>query len=194
MALQNRSSTWGTTTMLVTRWSRERVEDHPRVPAPDVQHVGPDIERVVQPDGLLEQVRQRQQRHDPMVHRRDDPVERLDRRDDVVVGQHHALRRAGRAAGEDELEDLVGGRPPPGRLARLPVGRERGSSSAGSAAQRVDRRRREVRQAGLARIGRIAARAQDQVPGARRADDHLDRVGDIRRSSGTSTSRACIAP
>ena len=33
--------------------------------------------------------------------------ERLDRRDDVVVTEHDALGRAGRARGEDELEHLV---------------------------------------------------------------------------------------
>ena len=173
----------------------QRVEDDPRVAAPDVQDVGPDVERVVQPDGLLEQVGQRQQRHDPVVHRRDDPVERLDRRDDVVVGQHHALRRAGRAAREDELEDLVGGRRAPGRLARLPVGREQRVVVGGLGAQGLDRRRREVRQAGLARI---RAR-RGPVPRMRcRAPDARTIVstasGDIRRSSGTSTSRACIAP
>ena len=34
----------------------QRVEDDPRVPAPDVEDVSPDVERVVQPDRLLEQV------------------------------------------------------------------------------------------------------------------------------------------
>ena len=68
------------------------IEDDPRVAAPDVQDVGPDRQRVVQPDRLLEEVRQRQQRDDAVLHRRHDPVERLDRGDDVVVGEHHALR------------------------------------------------------------------------------------------------------
>ena len=50
----------------------QRIEDDPRVAAPDVQDVGADIERVEQPDRLLEQVRQRQQRDEPVLHRRDD--------------------------------------------------------------------------------------------------------------------------
>ena len=40
------------------------IEDDPRVPAAHVQDVGADVERVVQPDRLLEQVRERQQRDD----------------------------------------------------------------------------------------------------------------------------------
>ncbi len=133
MALQNRSRTCGTTTMLVTRWSRSASKMTRGLRLRTYRMSAPDIERVVQADGLLEQVAERQERDDPVVHRRDDPVERLDGRDDVVVGQHHALRRAGRAAREDELEDLVGRRGAPGRLAGLPVGREGGSSSPGSA-------------------------------------------------------------
>ncbi len=127
----------------------QRIEDHPRVAAADVEDVGPDIERVVQPDRLLEQVRERQQRHDPVIHRRDDPVERLDRCGDVVVGEHHALRRAGRAAREDELEDLVRRRCAPRRLARLPVVREQRVVRLGFGGEVLDRGGREVRQAGL---------------------------------------------
>ena len=155
----------------------QRIEDHARVAAPDVQDVGADVERVVQPDGLLEQVRQRQQRDDPVLHRRHDPVERLDRGDDVVVGQHHALRRAGRARREDELEDLVGGGRRQARLLRLPVGRERrvvglgfaptaprrSWSGSGRARPRADRARRgPSRGSGGAALGR--------------RDDPLDRL------------------
>ena len=89
-----------------------------------VEDVGPDVERVVQPDGLLEQVAERQQRHDPVLHRWDDAMEALDRRNDVVVGQRHALRRAGRPAREDELERLVCVGLAPRGLPGLPVGRE----------------------------------------------------------------------
>ena len=46
------------------------IEDDPRVAAADVQDVGADVERVEQPDRLFEQVRERQQRHDPVFHRR----------------------------------------------------------------------------------------------------------------------------
>ena len=144
----------------------QRVEDDPRVPAPDVEDVGADIERVVQPDRLLEQVRQRQQRHEPVLHRRDDPVERLDRCDDVVVGQHHALRRAGRAAREDELEELVRRRAASRRPGAPPSRPGRAGSSVGRLGRQcVDRRRREVGQAGLRGIGRVAARAEDRGGG-----------------------------
>ena len=44
----------------------QRVEDDPRVAAADVQDVRADRQRVVQADRLLEQVRQRQQRDDPV--------------------------------------------------------------------------------------------------------------------------------
>ena len=152
------------------------IEDDPWVPAPDVEDVRPDIERVVQPDRLLEQVRQRQERDQPVLHRRDDVVERLDRCRDVVVGEHHALRRARRAAREDELEHLVGFGPFPGGLARLPVGREERVVRGRLRRERLDRRRREVGEAGRSRVGRVTARTQDQVAGPRGADDGGDRV------------------
>jgi hypothetical protein len=102
----------------------DRLEDDARVSAPDVEDVGADIEGVEQGHGLLEEVRQRQQRDDAMLHRRDDAVHRPDRRDDVVVGKDHALRRAGRARREGELDDVGIGRPPPGVELLLPIGRE----------------------------------------------------------------------
>ena len=131
-----------------------------------------DIERVVQPDRLLEQVRQRQQRHDPVVHRRDDAMERLDRGDDVVVGQHHALRRAGRAAREDELEDLVGRRAGP----RPPGGPP---SPAGTRDRRPPARRHSASTVVVGKSARPASRgsgASRPVPSIRcraprRADD-----------------------
>ena len=172
----------------------QRIEDDPRVPAPDVEHVGADVERVVQPDGLLEQVGQRQQRDEPVLHRRDDPVERLDRGDDVVVRQHHALRRAGRAAREDELEDLVRRRALPGAWRASQSGGNSGSSAAGSAAahrrsssgSRPGRPPPDRGRRGPSR-GSGAARP---TPGRSSSTASVD----IRRSSGTITSRACIAP
>jgi hypothetical protein len=109
-----------------------------------------------------------------VLHRRDDPVERLDRGDDVVVREHHALRRAGRARGEDQFEDLLGGRPRPRRLSRLPVGRERRVVRGRLGAQRLDGGRREVVETGLAGVRGVAAGAEDQVPGRRRGHDPLD--------------------
>ena len=146
----------------------EGIEDDPRVPAPDVQDVGPDVERVVQPDRLLEQVRERQERDEPVLHRRDDPVEALDRGHDVVVGQHDALRRAGRAGREDQLERLVrppGGPTPPWRTSQS--GGKSGSSGSGSAERASTVVVGKPVRRGLARVGRVAAGAQDEVAGAR---------------------------
>ena len=111
------------------------VEDDPRVAAADVQDVGTDIERVVQPDGLLEQVGQRQQRDEPVVHRRHDAMERLDRGDDVVMAEHDALGGPGRAAREDRARTSrrrSGRRQAACRASQS--GGNAGSSAAGSAA------------------------------------------------------------
>ena len=132
----------------------ERLEDDPRVAASHVQDVGADIERVVQRHGLLERVRQREQRHQPVLHRLDDPVERPDAGQHVVVGEHHALGVAGRARGEHELEHLVGTRARPARRPAPPSragtsrrapprGRPRSSSGTPRAPPRPGRRRRD---------------------------------------------------
>ncbi len=55
------------------------IEDDAWIAAADVQDVGPDAQRVEEPDRLLEQVRERQQRHDPVLQVRHDRVEGLDR-------------------------------------------------------------------------------------------------------------------
>ena len=158
IALQNRSSTWGTRTMLVTRCSRRRVEDDPRVAAADVQDVGADVERVVQRDGLLERVRQREQRHDPVLHRVDDPVERHGSGEHVGVGQDHALGVAGRARREHELEDVGGLRAGPRRPAAPPsrAGRCRPGRPTGPRRSRWGTARARPR-AGRGRRGRCRA-------------------------------------
>ena len=83
-------------------------EEEPRVAAPDVQDVGADAQRVDQPDRLLEEVAERKNRHDPVFERRDHVVDRPDRRQQVVVGDHHALRGPRRARGEDQVPDVLG--------------------------------------------------------------------------------------
>ena len=98
----------GTAIMLVTRCARSAVEQDPRVAAPDVEDVGADAQRVDQPDRLLEQVAERQDADDPVLDRRQHAVDRAHRREQVVVGDHHALRRAGRARGEDQVPDVLG--------------------------------------------------------------------------------------
>ena len=165
----------------------QRIEDDSRVAAAHVEDVGADIERVVEPDRLFEQVREREQRDDPVLHRGHDPVERLDRGDDVVVRERHALGRAGGPGGEDELEDLVGRRALPGRQARLPIGRERRVVRGRLRAQGLHRDRREVVEARLARVGGVAAGAEDEVAGIGCGDDALDR---LRATSAGRAARA----
>jgi hypothetical protein len=90
------------------------LEQDSRVAAPNVQDVRPDAQRVDQADRLLEQVAQRQHRDDPMIERRKDAVDRREGRQEVVVGDHHALRVAGRSRREDQVPDVIGLRPHPG--------------------------------------------------------------------------------
>ena len=65
----------------------------------------------------------------------------------------------------------------PGRLARFPVRREGGVVRGGLGGQPVHGGRRELGEAGLARVGRITAGAQDEVTGTGGADDGVDRIG-----------------
>ena len=66
----------------------------------------------------------------------------------------------------------------PGGLARLPVGRERRVVvDAGSAQMTSSVVVGKCCQAGLARVGRVAARADDEVARARGLHDVLDRLG-----------------
>jgi len=156
----------------------QRVEDDPGVAAADVEHVGAHIQRVIQRDGLLERVRQREQRHDPVLHRVDDPVKRHGSREHVGVGQDHALGVAGRAGGEHELEDVGGLRAGPRRQLRLPVGRERVVRVGG---QVLHDRGGEPLESHLARVGSVPAAAEQQADGAGLVDDPGHRV---RRHTG----------
>ena len=183
MALQNRSRTCGTTTIEVTRWSRSaskmtrglRLRTY-RMSAPTdrARRRGRPPARA----GATAAAARRCRWSIGGTMR----VERLDRGDDVVVAERHALRGAGRARGEDRARRSrrASGAPRP-RL-RLPVGRE--SVSSGSAGERLDGRRREAgrdrRRAGR----RIAAGAEDQVARRGRGRRCPDRVG------ATSAGRA----
>jgi hypothetical protein len=109
-----------------------------------------------------------------MLHLGNDSMERFDRSRHVLVGQHHALRRAGRARREDELEGIGSlGRPPGGQL-YLPV---RWKRFVGIGRERLDTRGRESAQARLPWVRCVPAGPQDEVPGTRGAHDALDRVG-----------------
>ena len=90
------------------------------------------------------------------------------------MGQGHALRGAGRARCEDELEDLVRPRPLPRRLASLPVRWEQGVVGGRLRAQGLHGRGREPVQARFARIGGIAPGPEHEVPGLGRRDDPFD--------------------
>ena len=126
-----------------------------------------------------------------MLHRRNDPVERRDRGHDVVVGEHHALRRAGRTGGEDQLENLVGDwRRPVGQLC-LPVGRE-GVVRIGR--ECLDGRRREAPESCLPRIRRVSTGARTRCRASDAVTIPSTASADMRRSSGTMIRRARIAP
>ena len=73
-------------------------------------------------------------------------------------------------------------------------GGKSGSSLGGLGRQVLDSGRREVGEAGFGRIGRVTARAEDEVAGPDARTMPFTASADIRRSSGTMTSRACIAP
>ena len=155
--------------------SAQRIEDDPRTPTADVQHVRPDRQRIEQADRLLEQVRQRQDRHDAVLHRGHDPVERFDRGEDIVVGEHHALGRTRGPGREHELEQVLRrGRWP----ARRPAPPSRPGTTRPARPTRVstvvvgNRSRRASRGSGASRpVPRIRCRAPDAPT------DHLDRVG-----------------
>ena len=115
-------------------------------------------------------------------------MERLDRGEQVVVGEHHALRRAGRARGEDQLPDLVRARARPGR--DLPPPSRAGTSSSGLGRESLDGRRRE-RGPARPRAGRARrVRCRGSVARRRRARRfRRSHRRDMRRSSGTRTAR-----
>ena len=149
------------------------LEDDPRVAAPDVQDVGADGQRVEQGDRLLHEVRQGQERDESVLLGRDGVVGRLDGRHHVGVAEHDALGRSGRAAGEDDLEQVVRPGTWPGGQLRLPVGRP---VRVRFGSQLVDGRHREPLQSGLARVWRVPAGAQGEPTRLRRRGDPFDRV------------------
>ena len=150
------------------------LEDRARVAAADVQDVGAHIERVEQRHGLLEQVREGQQRDDPVLDVRDDLVHRPDRGEHVLVREHHALRRARRAAREDQLEDRVRGRAWPCTHLRLPVRRKGLIWIRG---QVVELRGREILEPDLARICDLTAVPDDEPASLRSLRDAPNSVG-----------------
>ena len=152
----------------------DRLEDHPRIAAPHVQDVAADGQRIEQRGDLLHQVREGQERDEPVLLGRDHVVDRADGLADRPMGEHHALRIAGRAAREDDLEEILRLGARPGQDLGLPIGRERDARVAlvGLRGERLDRRRGEALEAGIAGIRRIRARCRSPAgsrPPARRS-------------------------
>ncbi len=127
----------------------DRLEDDPWVAGPDVHDVGTEVEDQVEPDRLLEQVGERQHGGDAVVHVRDQLVEPVDAGQRVLVRQHHALRRARRARGEDEQVGVARLRARPRLQRRLPVRRERGIGLRAQLVERDGRHRLQVRPRGV---------------------------------------------
>ena len=152
----------------------QAVEDDPRVSAAEVEDVRPDIHPVEQRDLLLQAVREREQRDQPVLHRLEDPVEGHRAGQRVAVRKHHALRASGGARREHELVDLVRPRAVPGPDLGQPVPRECLVRLLGQA---VDGRRREPLEADLPRIGCVTPGSQQETHGTRGRDDVRDGVG-----------------
>ena len=172
--VQNRSSTWGTTTIVVTRCVADRLEDHARVAAADVEDVRADRQRVEE-GGRPARAGARA----AAARRRGAPAAAMtrcaasDRRADVAVGQHHALGLARRARREDDLDEVVPGRSRPAVDLRLPVGRPCGFRRGGE-------RPRPSRSGTCSRPASRGSGPSRPVPIARRAASAF--VGDPLRS------------
>jgi len=154
-----------------------------------VQDVCPDVERVVHAYRLLEEVRQRQQRHDPVLHRPDDPVERLGAGQHVCRGQHHALGVP--VVPEVNTSSKISsawGAP------TLPAGSQSDGTFVRVRGQVVDEGRGEVVQPHLARVGCVAAAAEDQPTAPDRSMIPGHRVGGHARVERDEDQRAYIEP
>ena len=144
------------------------LEDDPRVARADVEDGGPDQERVAELE-LAEEMGERQQRDEAMLPARYDVIGGLERGQDVAVGQHGALRRGGRARGEDDLEERRLARPRPAVELRLPVGREwRLAVRLGLGDERRHGADDDVRELDLARVGGVSTGADGQEAESRR--------------------------
>ena len=98
---------------------------------------------------------------------------------------------AGRAAREDDLEQVLGDGSGPGGDLVGPVG---GPVRVGLGREVLDRRGREVLEARLPRVRRVASAADRQVRRLRLPTIRSIASGAIRRSSGTTTTPTRIAP
>ena len=110
---------------------------------------------------------------------RDHVMDRPNRLGDAAVGELYALGIAGRAARENDLEQVFGLGPRPGEHLGLPVGREGHSRIAFARLGRqcLDGRGGEVLEACVARVWCVAPGA-DRQPGRLRAlSDPLDCIG-----------------
>ena len=125
MALQNRSTTWGTSSMVVTRCSRRLSKMTRGLRLRTYRMSAPDVHRVEQRDLLLQAVREREQRDEPVLHRLDDPVEATSTpASELEWASITPLGLPVVPDGEHELVDVVRPRAVPGPDLRLPVARE----------------------------------------------------------------------
>ena len=189
----------------MTRSSRSASKMTRGVARADEEDVRADHRAEHQHRRLLEQVRRRQQADRPVLARRQDLGDCLERRKDRAVEEHHALGVAGRAARVDHLEQRLAGGPRPRVDLRLPVGRE---GDVVAALVGVGRRPRAtggaashstVRILRCSRPPSAGSGASSPVPMASHCAPALWAIlwstsGAMRRSSGTTTAPARIAP
>ena len=151
----------------------QRVEDDPRVAAADVQDVGADIERVEQRRpparaGATAAAARRSGAPSAGTIRWNDSI-------DATTLSWASITPFGVPVVplvKISSNDVVGVGACPGTTWRASQsGGKAGSSSAGSATSASTVVVGKSRQARLARVRRVAARAEDEVPGARRRDD-----------------------
>ena len=115
----------------------EGLDEDRRLPADRVGDGLAGRQRREEVAGQPEHVRQRQDREEALVRaEREDVDQGPGVRGDVAVGQHHALRVAGRARGEHHEQQVVGARRRPPAAARR-RGQGRGATRSGSPAGRA---------------------------------------------------------
>ena len=120
--IQKSSSSCGTSDHRRDALLAQCLEDDARRARADEEDVRADHRAEHQHRRLLEQVRRRQQADRAVLARRQDLGDRLERREDRAVLEHHALGHAGRARRVDHLEE------------RLAVGRGQASTCASQSA------------------------------------------------------------
>ena len=149
----------------------ERLEDDARVARTDIAHLGADRGGVEEHRGLLEEVREGQDRDGPLVTRLQQAPEAGHRLEDVAVAEEHALGVGRRARREDDLEERAAIGCGPGGHLCLPIGRE---GIVGLGDEVLEAPDREVVEADLGRVWRIVAAVDGEPAGVRACRDAID--------------------